>query len=857
MNEISLQSNVELLRKMEFMDTFELCHRITKQKDLNRLPMIRFVLENTSASFEIVNYNQNFLFNECFLHGNDLDLIHYFHKNYFLPFTCGYFAPFINACAQGNIDLIRYLIKVQAYSWKTKYFKPLRNLILGNHFALIFELVECQSLPVEHLSFDNEFFFRHLCQEGNIFFLQRLIEVHSNLNYFAQNHSALEKVIKTGSHELFVLLYKKYSPFVISNLVLKNNFNLLRLAAQGGNVEIFQTLELHAESYTNVLLLVQLCKKAIIFGHLDIIKHIVAKYNIYFHFEAHIIDFMQLKCREDTALEIIKFFDSQKKFGQEIYVESFYTSLNSNKMSIAKFCYECMDETNREFLVDEFVISGIYYKLSVEFKNWLNETFAEAQKYYDENHHRYFSNLITKNDLEQAKIHYRQEYFERLNHPTYIEIACFNNNVEMVEWILCFQEPNFFISLNTVSKVCENGNVEILKKIMKYTLISEIQKGFIVACSCNQLGVVKYIYENYASFIDLEESLRESFHTMIAIDNMDIIYWISGKIDFKNFLKKYYKEPKEIYLILEGICSGQSDALFRWFLKYVTLNSTIVGFLIKWCAKYNRENNLLYLLEICHLYDVDANIILRNCLQHKSYLVLYTDFYTKNKFNPNTIRVCLENIIHDEFIFKKLFRDFVLLDAKLVGGIALSESGDFDVLELLYDYLEKSKLDSCLYIFENMSRLEQYKALKKLCHYSFVDTFIDYYDFIVNVVDKNPLFKETIVIDTESKRILFTDILSFYVEINEHEKILPYLLKSIEVFEKESNADMCFICGEKEQEVKAKCSHMYCLNCFIEYTLKYDNENCAMCRRKINYDKLLLSEKVSRVLTQNITQIFW
>lgn len=178
-----------------------------------------------------------------------------------------------------------------------------------------------------------------------------------------------------------------------------------------------------------------------------------------------------------------------------------------------------------------------------------------------------------------------------------------------------------------------------------------------------------------------------------------------------------------------------------------------------------------------------------------------------------------------------------------MGGISLSENDDFDVLELLYDYLEKSKLDSCLYIFENMSRLDQYKALIKLCHYSFVDTFIDYYDFIVNVVDRNPLFKETIVIDTELKRIIFTDILSFYVEINEHEKILPYLIKSVSLFTKESNGEKCFICCEKEQEIKSKCGHMYCLNCFIEYTLKYKNKNCAMCRRKINFDNLLLSEK--------------
>lgn len=845
---------------ISFFNVWEIVLHIISKSNIYEYTseLIKFILNNTSFHSEIVNFKQYFLFRELCSNCNDIDLIKHLHIQYFIPLNCKYYGPFLNSCIQGNKELIKYFIEQRSADWTIKYFKPIRLLLIHSHHSLVIELIREKTINVSMTLFDNYFLFRYFCSKGeyeNILEYFRLLvnsdfseeafyknsvesksyidHVNNILDITIEDHFCLEKACKNGHLKVVKLLMLFYDSSILNYITKRKNFSLIRLAALSGNLELMNLLlrivnENNVETnWTNSIFFLQLCKNSIIHGNLKIFDEIINKYLLNtFDFEANVKNIFQIKTDEQNQIEIMYYFNNIKTLSQEFLLDSFYSAIEHNKIRVADACYNLLNEDNRLYLMDEITVARVQGKFTLDTREYLSSKYPELEKVFLSYQKEHFLMLLSKNKFEEALKLFKNEYLSEVN--ILVQYACVNNNYNMLKWVFDKCKPTNFIYIDTFGKVCENGNIDILNIIIDFIYISDIPKGFRIACIHNKVLMMDYIYNKFKTMLDLENILIQVIYLLIQIENMETFYWFSKNINMQTFFNSNFSSFR-IFNIIEGICAGNSFELFKFIIQFIPMNHNILNNIIKWSSKFNRENIILYVLDIYKLYSVDPNFIFKSALLSKNFFIIFTDFYKKNHFQFETMKICIEKVI--------MFDDIHVFEIMIKDYMEYFENNDEVNLIQLFDFAyEKDSEQISLSIFNKLSKFTQYLIISQITNISY-----DQNIYLLNqICKKNPNFNHLLTFDPVHNRYNFNDIINKLYQ----DKTKESFYKIIKYFGIEPNANIqreiskttCFICYENDSIIYTNCRHFYCAECFVEFVYKYENFYCGMCRQKLNFN---------------------
>lgn len=825
------------INSLTFLDAFDFMCFVVKNTQF-RLPLIQYFLSKSKRDLELMRFKEYFIFREACLFQKDLTIIMFLSRQYFIPLNCCYETPFINACKQGNYELILFLIDGRAGNWENKYYKAIRALVVSEHFDLLFRLIrELKDNIKKCLQFDNEFIFRYLVQHNKYLEITEYDKIAGPINFRIENDFALRKSVSNGALQLFTWLEGKYDHFTFLDLIKSSNKFFLKSICTSGNVEMLRYFLKFIEEPPSELFLTQICKTCLLQGKLQMIELIRSEFSCNLELEIFVADFNVIKAENSKIKEIVYFYDGLKKLSQEIFIESFYTAIYNNNIEMAEFYISFLNEVSKIFLLDDVVLSKFYTKMNLDTCKFLTGKFPDMKKYFIKYQKEYFVSLIIKNNLEDAKKLQSEHNFEAVNDQNIIfllDYACTNDNTEMVEFLMGSFQASNYIRTDSFSKVCENGNLDIIKMIISHVHVSDISKGFSTACSFNNHRVANFLYTKYSSLIDLNATLLKLIYTMLLIENIEIFQWFSEKINLHHFFKNYLQFGK-LNTLFEGICAGNSFELLRWIQKYVKFNNTNMYNIIKWSCKYNQENILLEMIQIYNLYDIDPNYIFKMAMIHKNYFIAYSEFYRSNRdrgrFNEEMISFVLEQaIMYNNFdVFQILFHDYDMTEYI------------HELFELAY---EKQRLEICKMCFQSVYSLSQYNLVKK----SIFDRF-QFSLFLFWLRESYPKYRNLVYYDIFYKKFYFIDRLSFFYANKNFNDFIEYLslqqlrvpANSIESRERPQIFNLhekeCSICLEPSVKVMTNCKHFYCTECFVEYVYKYENFSCGMCRQKMIFNQ--------------------
>jgi hypothetical protein len=848
--------------EIPFFASWELCIYIVSKSGLCTLDYLTFILRNNRCHIEIINYKQYYLFREICKKCNDLALIRSLHTQYYIPLSCKYHGCFLSSCVQGNKDIIMYFIENKSADWSVKYYKPVKLLLIYLHLDTLIELMRQKIIDRTMTYFDNYFVFRHICMLGKythlLDYLRIIIEndfaeaqlfsytneseylcnrINETIDITIDDHYALEKSCKNGHYEVVTLLARLYERRILCYLVKRKNYCLVRTAAISGNLELLNYLisfieQDYAESsWNNTIFFRQLCKNAIMNGNLAIIREIISRYmKESYDFEMNIKNVIQIKCPEEEQIRILDYFNEMRPLSQEFLIDSFYSSLDHNRVQTAEKCRQMLHEDNVIYLIDEYNIGRIQGKFSVETREYIYETFPEIRNIIKLYEREYFFILFAQNQFAEALKIFKEEYLT--NAGLLIQYGCLNNNYEMVRWVFEKCKPTNFIVFESFSKVCENGNLDIMDLIIDHIYMSDVPKGFRIACIHNRVFVMDYLYNKFAALIELDNILVQVVYLLIQIENMETFYWFHKKINLHNFFNQNFNSYR-IYNIIEGICAGNSYELFRFIIQFINMNYGILFNVIKWSSKFNRDNILLYAIDIFRLYDIDPNYLFKSAILSKNYFIVNTDFYRKHRFSAETIRICVDKLVtfNNVHVFDAVFCDYMEhYDNQLQNNM----------VDLFYHAYEKESDQIAVLIFGKLTRFAQYQILAQVSN----DTFSQNIYLLELIYRKHESYSELLLFDHSQNKFIFIDVIKrLYQEKTKDSYIDIMRYFGIEYSDRSPDAlapAACFICCENESVVCTNCRHYYCEECFVEFVYKYENFYCGMCRQKLNFSKCYL-----------------
>jgi len=185
-----------------------------------------------------------------------------------------------------------------------------------------------------------------------------------------------------------------------------------------------------------------------------------------------------------------------------------------------------------------------------------------------------FKNVFKKGNLEEVKtcVKNKRFYVEDTDNygNTYIEIACLNNNLNVVEYL--FQNKNTLYNTSAVwngvilFKLCKIGNIDAIKLLFKYSdKIKNYERCINHAYKINNMHMLELLLENGKNqdyyIFDKYHNPKGTIYHCITNNNINII----------NLLLKYYKNINN--------CSGNRNTQLHIAYKE-KCNDDIINFLL-------------------------------------------------------------------------------------------------------------------------------------------------------------------------------------------------------------------------------------------------------------------------------------
>jgi len=347
------------------------------------------------------------------------------------------------------------------------------------------------------------------------------------------------------------------------------------------------------------------------------------------------------------------------------------------------------------------------------------------------------------------------------------------------------------------------------------------------------------MYNKYNYLLNLEEIFVQFIYCISLYDALEIYHWFSKKINLKEIFKKSYAIRN---LVIENMCSENNFELFTYMIKFFTIDIETVKNILKWGNKFQNYNLIYYVLDTYKYYNIDCNFILKNCILNKNYFILFdtfTSFFTKNNFDYDTIDLCTEDSIYNNSC-----------DAFQVLFLKLQTFSDYSI-QNTYEYFdlanEKSKTNMyyCKFIFNNQNIITKYNLIKRSSVTSSPNLyFLDWVYYL-----KDAKWHQVLNYDYDFDEYIFVDVIKEYIDSKEYNKIVDFLHSN--VMENLSTKTECVICQENIASILSNCRHMYCYECFFNFTYKYENNNCAFCRQNLEISKCVFYSNFSQEILMN------
>lgn len=844
---------------MEIYNCVEHVISILKDKSKNDAYKFENVCEllnkqDKSNIFEILNYKMYIIFRISCLYCNTADLPIYISKNYFVPLNCKYFGGFINACANGNKKLIDYFIQHKAYNWEIKYYQPVRYLCkypkLFWHYYQLYKF---------NITFDNNYVFKTICCRGsqlNLTFDK--IQQHLNLA------KKIYDLIKEQISDYFIIkkclvyanleFFKWYEEILSEKIHLNQDSNLFfRNACIQGKTNLVKYIlenELYVEVYSNIYMS-PILKTCCVYAQVDVLKLIFDYMDqdyLYFNFTNHFEDLSFIKGNDNQIKNLILYFYYKNDLSQEFLVNSLINAIFENDIFLSDTCYELISSDSikywENFIIGKIVKKNNYKKHTFE---WIKKKFPSVKINSDKSIYEKFTDSIIENDFETSKSIFN-EYELNITNKTLLigpqnvnyifNHACLNGNVECAEWILKIflknhtnqQGPFFLVSSDTITFICESGNVELFELVLNYCNYSDMYKYFGIACTNNKIKMVDYLYNKFNYLINLDDAFIQFVYTVSLYDAMDTYHWFSKKINIAEILNKSYKIRN---LVIENMCSENNFELFTYLIKFINVDNETIKNILKWGNKFQNYNLIYYVLEFYKFHNLERNFILKNCILNRNYFILfdtYVSFFKSNEFEFDTIDICTEDAIFNNAI-----------DAFEVLFIRLQKYNEYSIKNT-YEYFEianeksKNNMYYLKIVFNNQNAITQYNLIKKYCQTLFIN--LEFLDWVIS--QNNNKWSLVLNYDYDFDLYKFVDIIQQYLDMDEYDKIVEFLqLKKPDTSNNESE---CVICQDCIGNILSNCKHVYCYNCFFNYTYKYENHNCAFCRQYLNISKCVFND---------------
>lgn len=843
---------------MEIYTCVDEACKIIKTKTISeneKFKMVKELLQkqNPSCIFEIINFKMYLIFRLACLYCNSIELPIYLTHTYFIPLGCKYYGPFINACCNGNKKLIDFFIDRNAFNWEIKYFQPVRYLL--KHPDLFWHYYEKYKF---NISFDNNYVFKTICCKGS-----QTLNTFKTTEAYLSLAKKIYDTIKDEISDTFVLkkcliysnleFFKWYEEILDYKIQITQESNLFfRNACIQGKQSLVKHI-LESENYLEVyhnIYMSPIIKTCCIYCQVDIIKLIFDYMDpeyLFFNFTSHFEDFSSLKGTNEQIQNLVLYFYYKNEISQEYLISCLMNAIYDNDLFLADLCNKLITNQTKQiwsnFMQDKINKKKKLKKSAID---WMKDKFPNIQLLFEKKSYLdTFADSIIENDFELSKKLYTD--YESKNDTIILPLisstnvnyifhhACMNGNNECAQWILEMYVKNnknqneyypfFLINNETITHICETGNLYLFELISMYLKFTNLPKYFSTACANNKVILVEYMFNKYNYLLNLEEIFVQFIYCISLYDALEIYHWFSKKINLKEIFKKSYAIRN---LVIENMCSENNFELFTYMIKFFTIDIETVKNILKWGNKFQNYNLIYYVLDTYKYYNIDCNFILKNCILNKNYFILFdtfTSFFTKNNFDYDTIDLCTEDSIYNNSC-----------DAFQVLFLKLQTFSDYSI-QNTYEYFdlanEKSKTNMyyCKFIFNNQNIITKYNLIKRSSVTSSPNLyFLDWVYYL-----KDAKWHQVLNYDYDFDEYIFVDVIKEYIDSKEYNKIVDFLHSN--VMENLSTKTECVICQENIASILSNCRHMYCYECFFNFTYKYENNNCAFCRQNLEISK--------------------
>ncbi len=499
----------------------------------------------------------------------------------------------------------------------------------------------------------------------------------------------------------------------------------------------------------------------------------------------------------------------------EYLIKIYFYKLKQNEL-ISK---DIINKFKLIFQYDYFVKNNIlnmtwhYYSLNVNFINNLNKKpFLDLTFNTNYTNTKLF-NHQKNNILRMLNIHHNSTVFQISdNMPIYFENdlifdVCskqFINNSDIptfkVNSGMIIDEPGTGKTLQFILYILETklkALVLVPNDAIKCVWIDEFNKHININMPFDK-------YFNILTYIELKQNI-----------NTDINYLNQYQIIGIDEIHNLYRDKSSLF---DKIVS--SNIIYRWGITGTPfITDTSLFFIIKFLTGYNFKNERI--ANSPTLQNQFINLFLKNCK------VDMLDEYIWPELNIHDIKVKLDIVQQNLYNAESMLNKNTMNLRKVVCEINLMfDNGDFRTPSELKQYginhykklykNELLKLDELKLQLQNINvhqkDFEQLEYINRVKHFNYL------------------IEKQTN--ETETCR-----------------KVAEYFLNSIEEINKiiiENNDDnFCKICWNNYSSpityIKT-CGHYYCKSCID--TWKYTNNQCPMCRKKINNDDIINVQEI-------------
>lgn len=409
---------------------------------------------------------------------------------------------------------------------------------------------------------------------------------------------------------------------------------------------------------------------------------------------------------ENNDFKMIKWISSNYKINNNVYYAIFRKCCLEEKLEIAEYIYflQVVDELNAIKMFSELCCRKGYHIIEWYY-NLVN---LQKLGYNDATYIfkcccKSLTIYLKFNKLEQIKI-YKSSIEDCLNgHKNIIDTYSSHNtkryvyNIQTNSSYFSYLHKKIYGNLyifndlnNYFSWICQNSNIDHIKRIYSSKKVSSVSSGFIFSCKANRVDVVEYLY-NLGFF---PSDIRVVFHIACKNKSLDVVKWFHqknllnyidnftdyfilacnyGNLSIAKFIYQCFKKKVDVchknHLVFRMSCQKNYLEQAKWLYSLEEMKFFVNFYdILKVCCQKNYIDMVEWIFTLNSTDETFEFIFDKSC-DYQSFIILGWLFSLNNKNIQSIVLknfhyACMsDNVVLAKFLFKFLF---IYIDTQII-----------------------------------------------------------------------------------------------------------------------------------------------------------------------------------------------